>query len=256
MNPSDHELEEIEQDFQKGLESYRDLAGVPELLAGNETPLGRFAHLCGRLRFQTRWSQTPRVPETSVLGHMFVVAAFAYFFSLELGACRARMLNNFFTGLFHDLPELLTRDIISPVKRSVSGIADLIREYEERELSRRVFSLLEDAGCPDLCERLGYYLGLDTGSEFHTVARVDGSIRVVKWEELRDKYDEDHFDAKDGGALKICDNIAAFIEAYTALRNGISSDQLQQALWRIRRDNLAEPYKFGIHVGALLADFD
>ena len=36
--------------------------------------------------------------------------------------------------------------------------------------------------------------------------------------------------------LKVCDSLAAFIEAYTALRHGISSDQLQQAVWRIRSD--------------------
>ncbi|MGZ7169402.1 MAG: HD domain-containing protein [Halobacteriota archaeon] len=31
--------------------------------------------------------------------------------------CYRRRFHNFFGGLFHDLPEALTRDIISPVKR-------------------------------------------------------------------------------------------------------------------------------------------
>ena len=39
-----------------------DLAGVRELLNVG-SPLERFANLCGRLRFQARWSQTPRIPE-------------------------------------------------------------------------------------------------------------------------------------------------------------------------------------------------
>ena len=58
---------------------------------------------------------------------------------MGLGACPARRVNNFFCGLFHDLPELLTRDIISPVKKSFEDLETLIKEYENTELDRRVF---------------------------------------------------------------------------------------------------------------------
>ena len=111
--------------------------GLPEIVKGN-TALARFANLCGQLRFQIRWTQAPRIPATSVLGHMFIVAAYAYFFSQSIGACRARAVNDFFCGLLHDLPELLTRDIISPVKQSVESLPEIIREYEEQELERRI----------------------------------------------------------------------------------------------------------------------
>ncbi len=256
LNPWDEELEEIEEDFRKTLEAHADLAGVRELLNVG-SPLERFANLCGRLRFQARWSQTPRIPETTVLGHLFVVAAYAYFFSLELGACRARVVNNFFTGLFHDLPELLTRDIISPVKRSVEGISDIIQQYERDALEKRVFSLLRQAGAPELAERLAYYLGIEFGTEFATVVRKkDGKQMRVDWKVLAESHNHDEFDPKDGDLLKICDNLAAFMEAYTALRNGITSDQLQQALWRIQGRYAQEPFQHGVHIGALLADFD
>ena len=56
--------------------------------------------------------------------------------------------------------------------------------------------------------------------------------------------------------LKVCDSLAAFIEAYTALRNGISSDQLQQALWRLRDQYRHHTLGDEVHIGALLADFD
>jgi putative hydrolase of HD superfamily len=255
LNPSDEDLVETEAELERSLAAHADLAGVDELLAGQASELGRFAQLCGQLRFQTRWSQTPRIPETSVLGHMFIVAAYAYFFSLETGACRAMTVNNFFTGLFHDLPELLTRDIISPVKRSVSGIGDLIREYEQRELERRVYALLEEDG-RGLADRLRYYLGSGIESEFCNSVIIDGKVRVVEWEELRSLHNVDEHDPRDGGLIKICDNLAAFIEAYTALRNGITADQLQQSLWRIRQKYQKSPYEFGVHIGALLADFD
>ncbi len=252
----DDELEEIEESFRGQLETHRELAGMPELLQGTGSHLGRLAHLSGQLRFQKRWSQTPRVPETSVLGHMFVVACFSYFFSLAVGACRSRSQNNFFAGLVHDLPELLTRDIISPVKRSVARIGDLIREYEFKELERRVFAPLAKGGYTDLSERLSYFLGLDVGSEFVSTIILDGLIREVNWDQLQTTYNQDRFDPKDGKLLKVCDNLAAFMEAYTSLRNGISSDQLQEALWRIRAEYQQTSLGDGVHIGALLADFD
>lgn len=256
VNQLDDEFQEIEASFDEGLKRYADLAGVDQLIAGLHTPLGRFAHLCGQLRFQTRWSQTPRIPETSVLGHMFLVACYAYFFSLSLKACRARSQNNFFAGLFHDLPELLTRDIISPVKKSVKRLGDLIREYEERELERRVLGPLANSGQGEVAARLGYFLGLEVGSEFKNTVIEQGKIRALDFEEFNADYNLDSLDPKDGDALKVCDSLAAYIEAYTALRNGISSDQLQHALWRIGEQY--KQYSLGpdAHIGALLADFD
>ncbi len=256
VNPLDDELQEIDASFVRGLEAHQDLDGVAELMRGVDSTLGRFSHLCGQLRFQKRWSQTPRIPETSVIGHMFIVAAYAYFFSLALEACPARRINDFFGGLFHDLPELLTRDIISPVKNSVVPISDLIKEYEHKELQRRVLTPLEEGGYPELAERLQYFLGLEVGSEFADVIRTEGGVVAVSPDDLAARYNHDWLDPKDGRMLKVCDMLAAYIEAYTAIRNGISSDQLNQALWRMNRDHRQLSLGGAVHIGALLADFD
>ena len=256
VNPWDEELEEIEENFEKSLKRFAHLQGVPELINGSSNSLGRFLHQCGQLRFQKRWSQTPRIPETSVLGHMFIVACYAYFFRLAVNAAPLRRQNTFFAGLFHDLPELLTRDIISPVKRSVQGIGDLIKEYEEGEVKRRVFGLLENGGYNGLSERLGYYLGVGVSSEFANTINKQGRVQEISWEELQEEYNGDKFDPKDGKILKICDSLAAFIEAYTAMRNGITTDQLQQAVWRIRSIYAQTTLGDKVHIGGLLADFD
>lgn len=257
VNRHDDEFREIEAFFVEGLAGFADLRGVAELTAGPVNPLGRLAHLCGQLRFQKRWSQTPRIPETSVIGHMYLVACYAYFFSLAMGACRARRVNNFFAGLVHDLPELLTRDIISPVKRSSTDLADLIKAYEINELDSRVLSPLTQAGFGAMSERLAYYLGLELGSEFLDTALVNGLHVEVGPEALARDYNFDEHDPKDGAMLKTADMLAAYLEAYTALKNGISSDQLTEALWRLRGDlRGAAGYDDVLHMGALLADFD
>lgn len=256
LNQMDEELAGIEQSFIDRLESYSNLSGVNELLHSESTALGRFADLCGRLRFQTRWSQTPRVPETSVLGHVFIVATFAWFFSLEKGACPARRQNNFFSGLFHDIPELLTRDIISPVKKSDPTIGELIREYEEQEMERRIMDPLKKNGYGKIADRLGYFLGVDTGSEFHAAALVGGFAKKISTDELDARYNDDSYDPKDGELLKLCDHLAAFMEAYNAMQNGITSPHLHQAYWRISQSYMENPMVAGIHVGPLLADFE
>ncbi len=255
LNGFDDEIPEIDASFVQRLEGYSYLNGVPELLSGSDNALGRLANLCGQLRFQKRWSQTPRVPETSVIGHMFLVACYSYFFSIAQDACGARRQNNFFCGLFHDLPELLTRDIISPVKKSVDQLDAFIKEYEEQELERRVLGPLRAEGHERLAWRLSYFLGLETGSEFDESIVVDGVIKKLNFDQLQAHYNEDQFDPKDGVMLKACDTMAAFIEAYTAVRNGISVDELHQALWRLRQQH--KKLVIGnIHIGALFADFD
>lgn len=256
LNQWDEEMDEIEENFRAGLEAHQDLAGVRQLLEGPGTRLGKFAFMCGRLRFQKRWSQTPRIPETSVLGHMFIVACLAYFFSIAVGACPVRRHNNFYAGLFHDIPELLTRDIISPVKSSVQGIGDLIREYEGREIEHRLFSILDRSVYAGLVDRLSYFLGIEVGSEFEATILQDGAARIVSWEQIQGRYNEDRFCPKDGRMLKICDHLAAFLEAYTALSNGITNAHLQQASWRIRNLYQNQSLTDELHIGALLADFD
>ncbi|WP_028575592.1 HD domain-containing protein [Desulfonatronovibrio hydrogenovorans] len=256
INPGDDELKEIEDNFAALLQEHNDLEGMQDLIQGSNSGLGGFLNLCGRLRFQKRWSQTPRIPETSVLGHMFIVACFAYFFSLSIQACPLRRQNNFFAGLLHDLPELLTRDIISPVKQSVRRIGDLIKEYENQELEQRVFTLLSDPAYSDLTGRLRYYLGADGTSEFDNTIVQGGRAIRVSWADLQTRYNQDCFDPKDGYLLKVCDNLAAFIEAYTATRNGITNEQLQHAQWKIRNMYQHESLLEGVHIGALLADFD
>jgi putative hydrolase of HD superfamily len=256
INGMDHELMEIEQSFIDRLSAMRDLKGVAELLDEDGNVLGGFARMCGRLRFQKRWSQTPRVPETSVLGHMYIVAAFSWFFSMEVGACRARSQNNFFAGLFHDLPELLTRDIISPVKGASRDIAALIHEYENRELERVVLRPLKEGGYPEVAERLEYLLGQAVGSEFKATIRRDDEVVEATEAQISGQWNMDSLDPKDGPLLKVCDSLAAFIEAHTALKNGISSGQLHHALYRIRMRYNETPVIAGVQISALLADFD
>lgn len=255
LNGFDEEMEDIAQSFRDRLNSFQDVKGMHDIVAGH-TALARLANICGQLRFQIRWTQAPRIPATSVLGHMFIVATYAYFFSQTIGACRARAINNFFCGLLHDLPELLTRDIISPVKQSVECLPEILREYEEQELERRIFAPLRSDGLEDLVGLLSYYLGMETGSEFHETVRENGHARrIADFDALHSRCNADALQPKDGRLIKECDKLAAFMEAHSSIRNGVSSPHLQEAQARLRTDLSQSPLGC-LHLDALLADFD
>lgn len=255
-NHFDDEMDSIACSFRERLDTFRHLPGMNAMLNPG-TALGRFANLCGQLRFQIRWTQAPRIPATSVLGHMFIVATLGYFFSLSVGACNARAVNNFFCGLFHDLPELLTRDIISPVKQSIASLPQLIKEYEEEELERRILRPLRDEGFAPLAERIAYYLGLEVGSEFRESRRENGRVVAVDgFTILHSRHNHDGDDPKDGQMLKVCDWLAAFLEAYGSIRNGVSSPHLVEAQARLKSRLCESPLEATLRLGALLADFD
>lgn len=251
--PFDEEMGDIGQSFPDRLDIFTELLGLAAMRTPG-TALARLANLCGQLRFQTRWTQAPRIPATSVLGHMFIVAAYAYIFSLAVAACPTRACNNFFCGLFHDLPEVLTRDIISPVKQSTSELPQIIKDFEASELERRVFAPLRAEGFTSLVTRISYYLGLTVGSEFQECVCENGQIRKVDGFVALTQYNRDELDPKDGQLIKICDNLAAFLEVHSSIRNGVSSPHLLEASIRLLT-KLREHSLPALSLDALLADF-
>jgi putative hydrolase of HD superfamily len=217
-----NDIEDVKKEVDAEIEDYYELIGVRKIALNKK--LAKIIDLSGRLRFQKRWAQTPRIPETSVLGHMLTVAIFGYFYSLEIKACNKRLQNNFFVALFHDLPEALTRDIISPVKYSVDELADIIAEYEVVQIEDKIMPYIPE----DLKEEFSYILGLDEKNfkdEFENKIMENGSIKVI--EEMQ-KYNLDKYSAIDGKALKQCDKLSAFIEASLSISHGIKSKELLQ----------------------------
>jgi putative hydrolase of HD superfamily len=235
LNPSMHGIERTKGEIENELEDYYDLGGVQKIALGKKS-FG-FIDLCGQLRFQKRWSGTPRIPATSVLGHMLTVALLAYFCTLRIGGCARRLYNNFFGGLFHDLPEVLTRDIISPVKRSVSGIEAIIHEYEKMQVEEVLLPLLPR----DWRNEILYFVE----DEFENKIVRDGSVvRGVADGDMQSLYNRDEFSPIDGRLIRACDELGACVEAALSIRYGVRSPQLLEAV-----ESLKEKYRGAIVSG-------
>jgi len=221
-------FEEIEQSIRGEQKKYHSLDSVKCL--HNSKKLKDFVDIAGQLRFQQRWSHLYRIPRTSVLGHMLIVAIFSYLFSYHTGSNRDRCINNYFTGLFHDFPEVLTRDIINPVKKSVEGLDSLIKEYEIQEMEKKIYKLIPVGWHEDIRQY--------TENEFSDTDIRDGSL-VKGADDL----------------VKGADDLAAYIEAYLTLKNGIRNESLTNAVKSLR-DKYRNREIMGMDFEEIYAEFE
>lgn len=227
-NPQGYEIQDIKRHLQEKQERYYDLEGIQQLALYEK--YRNFLDLCGQLRFQHRWGHITMVPHTSVLGHMLTVACLSYLFTIEIQGCTIRCVNNYLTGLFHDLPEVLTRDIISPVKRSIEGLDELIKLYEKEQMEKEVYGSIP----PEWHNEMRMF----TEDEFLSIASINGKIIRVDSDTISRKYNIDACNARDGEIVKASDDLAALVEAYIAIGNGIKSKDLDDS-----RKSIKERYR-------------
>ncbi|MDP4095049.1 MAG: HD domain-containing protein [Bacillota bacterium] len=218
LNPRLYGIDVTKAEIENELEEHIDLAGVQKLQMGKKTQ--NFIDFVGQLRFQLRWAQTARIPETSVMGHMLIVAYLSHLCSLELNACDKRIYNNFFAGLFHDLPEVLTRDIVSPVKRSVEGLDALIKEIEKLQVEEKILPLLPLSWH----DEIRYFVE----DEFQSRIIQNDKVRNVHSAEICKTYNSNEFSPIDGEIIEACDKLAAYIEAFLSMSHGIKSHNLME----------------------------
>ena len=204
------------------VEEHDDLVGVQKIFLRKKSH--GFIDLCGQLRFQQRWAQTQRIPKTSVLGHLLIVAMLSYLCSLEVTTCRERLYNNYFAALFHDLPEVLTRDIVSPVKRSIEGLEDTIKDIEQELLEEDILPLLPD----EWHEEMRYFYFKE--DPFENKILEKGKVkRGVSTEEINSSYNAGIYHPLDGTIIFLCDKLAAYLEAVLSIKHGIESRVLTEA---------------------------
>ncbi len=240
-------LESIRTELEAEIQPYLDLEGLQKLMTHQKA--FDFILKIEQLRFQTRWNQTPRVPATSVLGHSFFVAIMTLLLGRDSNPsmCDRRVINNFFSALFHDLPESVTRDIISPVKTATDDLPNIVKKIEDEIVNKELVPLME----PFFADELIYY----TSDEFSDrILDSKGNIKHVSWEELNNKYNLEEYQPIDGRLVRICDHFSALMEADVSIKHGITSQHLTGG-----RDGILYRYEpgqiiSGIEVNAFFND--
>ncbi len=240
-NPHGFEMPQIRDALLTRLRAYNDLEGIREINKNKD--LQAFIDLCGQLRFQARWAHLHRIPKTSVLGHCYFVALLSYFYSLAVRACDKRAYNNTFAGLFHDLPEVLTRDIVAPVKRSSEGLSELIAEYEKEQMEKIVYPLLP----------VFFHGEIRLFTELEAVNSIqeNGQRKGVELDEINRQYNRDEYDPCDGEIVKAADELSAYIESVEAMKNGCVSEKFIEAKIIIAQKYIAKGIQGGLDFGAI-----
>lgn len=245
FNTKMYDVENIKKIIDKQVEGHYHLAGMQQIALYED--VRENITMLGQLRFQKRWSQTPRIPETSVLGHTLVVALSAYLLSLDLGACKAMRINHFLCGLFHDLPEVLTRDIISPIKHNVLGLDEYIKQIEREAVEEKILSKVPE----NIKDDIVYF----TQNEFANRYKIECFAHYAKSsEELFARFNADEYEPICGEFLKACDHLSAYLEAKISIIHGISSRDLvegAQGILEKRRNEVIN----GLDIGAVFRDF-
>ena len=242
LNAGLYGLEREKESIEGRLKDHRELAGVKNLALDKN--MGNFMDLVGQLRFQQRWGHSPRIPRTSVLGHLLVVAVLAFFASLDLKACPKRIYNNYFCGLFHDLPEVLTRDIVAPVKRSIPDLDKIIKGIESSWFDERIYPLLPSSWHDEI-----RYLVED---EFADRIRIDGK-RIIT--QIKPEHNLAQCDPLDGRVVRACDQLAAYVEAFLSIKHGIRSNHLQDGLFIFEKYKGAKGLVSGVDFGPIFNHF-
>ena len=216
-------LADIKTELEEQIQPYLEFEGLQKLITHQKA--FKFLLKIEQLRFQTRWNQTPRIPATSVLGHCFYVAIMTLLLGRESNPkmCRQRVINNFFSALFHDLPESVTRDIISPVKQATDDLPNIVKKIENEIVSKELVPLMENF----FVNQIIYY----TSDEFsNRIQNEMGIIQKVSYDELNEKYNDEKFQPIDGKLVRICDHLSALMEASISINHGITSEHLEVGL--------------------------
>ncbi|NLN84032.1 MAG: HD domain-containing protein [Firmicutes bacterium] len=242
VNVPSSQLISIENDLNAELQRHTHLKGMGLLLTKQN--LYELLLRLEQLRFQVRWSHTQRIPRTTVLGHSMLVASLAMLLTRSMPAFKKSgqkgklVYSNFFAGLFHDLPESVIRDIVSPVKRATESLPEIVKEIEDAIVREELYPLMAEFDFKD--ELMAF-----TADEF--------SNRIFNSKEgclIYDEMKSEDFileiaeNSKSGlpimGRLvNICDEYAAFLEADQSIYHGISSAYLISASEKIK-DNLIQ----------------
>ncbi|WP_297810168.1 HD domain-containing protein [uncultured Helicobacter sp.] len=246
FNPRMYDVQNIKNAIDKQVHEYYHLAGVQRIMYEE---LCEIVDMFGQLRFQKRWSQTPRVPCTSVLGHTLIVALCAYLLGYDLKFSPKMQVQHFFCGLFHDLPEILTRDIISPIKNNVEGLDKFIKQIEEEAVQEKILKIVPNS----IAKEIVYY----TQNEFTNRYKKDDEIFLSskKGEEFLQEIELESSDEPIFGEfLKYCDHLSAFLEAKISIEHGIKSKELIEGA-RNLEDLYKNKFLRRIDLGYLFREF-
>jgi len=102
----------------------------PKLSTDIDNYLNHILETTLRMSHMIRWNKNHRNIRSSVAAHSFFATVVSFLLSYD--TVDSEMLNKILKGtIIHDLPEAFTGDVITPTKKKVTGMEEIISEIEE-----------------------------------------------------------------------------------------------------------------------------
>ncbi len=97
-----------------------------------------------RLSFSMRWNQYKRNTPISVMSHKVVVAYLSYIIGMTGNQAGEEndITDMMMRAIYHDVPEVITGDIITPTKKAVPGFVELLEEVEKTMMDDYLFGYI------------------------------------------------------------------------------------------------------------------
>ena len=96
-----------------------------------------------RLASSFRWNRSVRKYPISVLSHTFLIAFLTYIIASKESLWEDDQTDMILTALFHDIPEAITGDIITPTKKAILWLDHIIEEVEKDMIHEHILSYIE-----------------------------------------------------------------------------------------------------------------
>ncbi len=136
----EHPLSDIRKRF--FADEFADLRELLKLEPSDHGESERFLMAIRRLQASFRWNRMRRSYPVSVMSHLFSIFFLSYLLGNIEGVSAERVTDFMKTALYHDIPEAITGDIITPTKKSVDGLETLIAEIEVEMFDEYLFDFI------------------------------------------------------------------------------------------------------------------
>ena len=119
----------------------------------NQTDEERYLLVIHRLASSYRWNKSTRHYPVSVLSHTYLIGFVTYLLANDMSATPDETTDMLLTAFFHDIPEAITGDIITPTKKSVPGLETMIERIEQEMVYEHLLSYIEKHSFIELFSR-------------------------------------------------------------------------------------------------------
>jgi putative hydrolases of HD superfamily len=149
----------------------------------NQSTHERYLLVIHRLASSYRWNRSVRKYPVSVLSHTYLITFFTYLIARREGYDDTTLEDMLLTALYHDIPEAITGDIITPTKKAVPWLEYAIESIEHDMVEDYLLSYLD-----------GYsFTGLLSRKMLHPWSEPHGNL--VKQADILSAYHEARIEA-------------------------------------------------------------